>query len=327
MDNTNRPLRMVMVGAGDIAKKAYLPVLRTLPETELAGVYSRTQASVDTVCRDWQLAFGTTDLDALIALKPQVAFVLTKTTVHFEQVKQLLLAGIDVYVEKPATADSRETRELAELAAKEKRLFMVGFNRRYALLYKQAKDLFAGRRIQMIVAEKHRPTAFHVSLYNNYVDDTIHQIDLLRYFCPEMTPLFTTFQQERGRVFGAVSVMGLPEGGQAILQTSLQAGAWQERLSIHGDKLTVEVDAFRQLRVKYPDHEEIYGNDRPGKWLSELRERGFYGEVEHFLACVRERKQPNPDGFEAARTQELVEALTRQAGQETEFLPYAEGAI
>lgn len=327
MDKQKQPIRMVMVGAGDIARKAYLPVLRTLPGTELAGIYSRTQASVDAVCRDWQVDFGTTDLDALIAQKPQVAFVLTKTTVHFEQVKQLLLAGIDVYVEKPATVDSSETRELAELAQQQQRLFMVGFNRRYALLYKQAKDLFAGRRIQMIIAEKHRPTAFHVSLYNNYVDDTIHQIDLLRFYCPDMTPLFTTFQQEQGRIFGAMSVMELPEGGKAVVQTSLQAGAWQERLTIHGDKLTVEVDAFRQMRVKYPDHEEVYGNDRPGRWLSELRERGFYGEVEHFLDCVRERKQPYPDGFEAARTQELVEALTRQAGQDTEFLPYAEGAI
>ncbi len=76
-----------------------------------------------------------------------------------------------------------------------------------------------------------------------------------------------------------------------------------------GEGLTVEVSAFRELRVKYGDREEVFGLDRPGRWMSELAERGFSGEIEHFFTCVRQRQQPQTDGYEAARTQELVEAM------------------
>jgi virulence factor len=132
---------------------------------------------------------------------------------------------------------------------------------------------------------------------------------------------------QQGRVFDAASLLALPDGGRAVLLTCTRAGAWQERLVIHGDKLTVEVSAFRELRVKYPDHEEVFGGDRPGRWQSELTERGFSGEIAHFFECVRSRTVPSPDGFEAAKTQELVEALTRLAGEQPVISPYAEGHV
>jgi virulence factor len=327
MNGDPKPLKIVLIGAGAIARKAYLPLLRTWPGIQIVGLFSRTQESVDHVCRDWQIDFGTTHLEELFGLHPDAAFVLTNTTSHADLARRILEAGVDVFLEKPATVSSAQTYALAEQAAARGRVLMVGFNRRYAPLYQQAKECFTGRQILQIVVEKHRPTAFHVSLFNNYLDDTIHIIDLVRYFCGEVQPLHTSFTMQAGRVFNANSLMALPGGGSAMVLTCLQAGSWQERVSLHGEKLTVEVSAFRELRVKYPDHEEVHGNDRPGRWMSELTERGFSGEIVHFFDCVRNRTRPNPDGYEAARTQELVEALTRLAGAETEFLPYAEGEV
>jgi virulence factor len=112
-----------------------------------------------------------------------------------------------------------------------------------------------------------------------------------------------------GRLTGALSVTELNGGGHGLVMTCLAAGAWQERVTLHGEGLTVEVSAFRELRVKYPDHEEVFGLDRPGRWMSESAERGFNGEIEHFFECVRQRQQPQTDGYDAARTQELMEAM------------------
>jgi virulence factor len=322
-----KPLNIIVIGAGDIARKAYLPLLRTWPGTQIVGLFSRTQENVDRVCRDWQINFGTTRLDDLLGLHPDAAFVLTNTTTHYELTRQILAAGVDVFLEKPATVSSAQTYALAELANAGGQVFMVGFNRRYAPLYQQAKEYFTGHKIMQIVVEKHRSTAFHVSLFNNYLDDTIHIIDLVRFFCGEVQPVHTSFTMQQGRVVNALSLLALPEGGNALVLTCLQAGSWQERVTIHGEKLTVEVSAFRELRVKRPDREEVYGSDRPGKWMSELAERGFSGEIAHFFDCVRSRSHPYPDGYDAAHTQELVEALSRQAGAETEFLPYAKGVI
>ncbi len=179
---------------------------------------------------------------------------------------------------------------------------------------RQARERFAGHRIQLCVVEKHRPTAFHTNLYDNYLDDTIHQIDLMRFFCGEGTPVHTSFEMRDGKLVGALSVAALEGGGKAVVLTSLMAGAWQERVTLHGDGLTVDVDAFRELRVKYTDREEVYGQDRPARWLPESLERGFMGAIEHFFECVRQRQTPQTDGYDSARTQELLEAMVACAG-------------
>ncbi|UCF59964.1 MAG: Gfo/Idh/MocA family oxidoreductase [Anaerolineaceae bacterium] len=317
----NNTLRIGILGSGSVANKAYLPLLRTWPNTRIVGLFGRTKENVEKICSDWQLEFGTTDLDALIDQKPDVAFVLTSRPSHEPLVKELLQSGIDVYVEKPATESSKSISALSNLADQRKLVLMVGFNRRYALLYRQAKEIFNHRPIQMCIVEKHRPSAYHTSLYNNYLEDTIHQIDLLRFFCGDVQALHTSFEMRDGKLIGASSVAKPEEGGLAVVLTSLQAGSWQERVTLHGGALTAEVTAFRELIVKHEDRVEVYGPDRPGRWIPELVERGFHGAIEHFFHCVRERETPQTDGHEGFRTQELVEAFVTCAGEKLVVTP------
>jgi virulence factor len=308
-EKTPSRLPIAILGAGGIAQKAYLPLLATWPDAHILGIYSRTQSRLDQTLADWPIEYGTTDLDALLDLHPTAAFVLTATPSHFELSKLLLEAGIDVYLEKPATTSADLTHRLADLAKEKGRILMVGFNRRYALLYKQAKELFGLRHIQTCLIEKHRPETPHPTLAAQYLDDIIHQIDLMRFFCGDVTAVHTSYELKHDRLAGAVSIVALPGGGLGTILTSQQAGGWQEKVTLHGDGLTVEVSAFRELRVRYRDHEEVYGTDRPGRWVPELTERGFSGEILHFFECLRTRQQPQTNGYEATRTQELEEAL------------------
>jgi len=226
----------------------------------------------------------------------------------------LLNAGIDVFVEKPIAQNSKEAQNLAQIAEKKNRVLMVGFNRRFSLLYNEAKEIFGARKIQLAIFQKNRPRATHTTLYNNYLDDTIHQIDLMRFYCGDVEPLTTTYEQEHGKIVGAVSVCGLKDGGLGVIMTSLKAGSWQERAVLHGENLTVEVDAFEKLTIKNTDHERVIGTDRPGKWIPDMKERGFYGEIENFFNCIVSRKQPLTNGFDAVKTHQLIEKLVEAAG-------------
>lgn len=308
-------MKIAIFGAGGIAKRVYLPLLTSWPDVEITGIFSHTQTTVDTVCRDWHIPFGTTDFNQLVKTKPQAAVVITNSATHFTFTRDLLEAGMDVLVEKPMAYSSEEVRQLADIAEKRKRILMVCFNRRFALLYQQLRDLFKDKTIQLAVFEKHRNTVSHISLYNNYVDDTIHQIDLMRYLCGEVKPVFTHTQMEDGKLVGAVSQASMSQGGMAVIMTSLKGGGWQERVSLHGNNLTVEVDAFRQLKIKNGESEQLFGNDRPGRWLSELKERGFYGLVENFLECVKTRQAPLTSGQGALKTHQLIDELVKVAGQ------------
>jgi virulence factor len=256
------------------------------PGIDIVGLFSRTQKTVDEVLAEWPIQFGTTSLEELLERQPQAAFVLTANASHFDLTRQLLEAGIDVCLEKPATETSASARELADLAKERGRVFMVTNRLRAAL--PAGKEIFGSRRIQLFVVEKHRPSAFHPNLYKNYLDDTIHQIDLLRFFCGEVKPVHTSHELRGDKMAGALSVVELIGGGLGLVSTSLAAGAWQEKVTLHGDGLTVEVSAFRELRVKYRDHEEVYGLDRPGRWLRAQRARLFRGH----RALLRLRAYP-----------------------------------
>lgn len=302
-------MRIGILGGGNIARKAYLPLLSSWPEIELAGMLTQTEASWQEGCAQWHIPFGTTRLEALLDQDIQAAFILTQNDSHFDYASRLLQAGVDVFVEKPPAQDSLQVQSLANCAREGGRILMVGFNRRFAPLYRQAKEILAGHPISLCVLEKHRPNATHVSLYNNYIDDTIHQIDLLRYYCGEVQVQFTTSNLDTGKLVNALSLCHIPGGGIGVVQTSLQASAWQEKAAIHGDGLSLEIEAFHHLKVKYPDRDVVYGNDRPGRWIPDLVERGFYGTLEHFFQCVNSRAEPETNGCEAAKTQQLLEAM------------------
>lgn len=318
--SSEKRLKIGILGGWDIARKAYYPLLPSWPGVDVVGAFSRTYETVDPVADRWRIPFRTTDLDALIEQGIDAAFILTSTDSHYDLAKILLNAGVDVYVEKPATESSQETQELADLAAEQDRIFMVAFNRRYAPLYVKAKEIFGERTIRQCIIQKHRSGLKDRDLAQTYLDDTVHQIDLLRYFCGEVTPQATYYQMEDDRLRNAVSVSTLESGGTGTILTSREAGMWTERVALHGEDLSVEVSAFRELRVRYPDYEEVYGADRAGRWMPQLEERGFVGEIEHFFDCVRSRHAPLSDGYDSVKTQVLLEALvetsiqTEQAG-------------
>ena len=313
-------MKIAVLGSGGIANKAYLPLLCSWPEIEVAGIFSRTQKNAERVASQWHIQLATNDLDAILKIKPNAAFVLTNNATHFPLALELLKANVDVFVEKPMAETTEQVHQLAETAEKHQRILMGGFNRRFALLYEQARELFTNRHLSMAIFEKHRNVVSHVSLYNNYLDDTIHQIDLIRHVCGEVLPLHTQAQMENGKITGAVSLMRTSQNGLVILLTSLKAGSWQERLTLHGDTFTVEVEAFRQLKVKGKEYDQFYGVDRPGKWIEDMKERGFFGAVNHFLDCVQTRKQPITNGWDVEKTHQLIDQLVELTGTE-QFKP------
>jgi virulence factor len=309
-------MKIAVIGTGGIAQKAYFPLLAVIPDVEIVGVHSRTQKHADEACQRWGFPFATTRLEEILFLKPEAAIVISSTESHYDICRLMLEHGIDVYTEKSLTTSSNLSFDLHKIAVEKECVLAVGFNRRYALLYKQAKEMLGTRKINLAIIQKHRTQASYPSLSEQFLDDTIHQIDLMRFFCGDTQPLTTNYEFVDGLVRSVVSNMQLPGGGQGVLLVCNHAGVWQESATIHAEGMTIHVNAFRSMRVLYEDHEEEFGTDRAGKWITSLKERGFYGELAHFFDCVHTRKSPNTSAEEAAKTQLLLEDLVRASGEE-----------
>lgn len=119
--------RVGIIGTGWWATHAHLPSLTSYTDAEVIGVADldgeRARISAD--------AFGVknafSDHLELLALEPDAVVVVTPHHTHYRLVKDSLLAGADVMVEKPMVLDPVEARELVELAASQQRNLHIGY--------------------------------------------------------------------------------------------------------------------------------------------------------------------------------------------------------
>lgn len=305
-------IRVGVIGLGGIARKGFLPVLTAWEGLDLLFC-SRKPEVVESLKAQYRVRGGAASLDELLSWGPQAVFVLTPSPTHYEIVGKLLAAGVDVFVEKPATMHSSETRDLAELADRQGKILMVGFNRRYAPLHQQARQLWGDRPIGMAILHKHRSSAYHPDLYSNYIDDTVHIIDMLRFFCGDGEAVSTVQQIGHERLVGAASTVAYPGGGYGMVLTSLQAGCWNEQYEIHGGGASIYIDAFSRLSWVTEQEHRVWEETYASAWKTTLEGRGFVGEIAHFFECVQSRQLPHTSGWEALKTQLLLEAMIKCA--------------
>jgi len=302
--------RIAIIGLGSIAQKAYLPILAASPEIEPLFC-SRTQSTVANLCAQYRVSKGTTRLEELLDWQPLAAFVLSPTPTHYEIAARLLSAGVDVYLEKPATLTSQQALQLCQQAEAQERVLMVGFNRRYAPLHRLARQLWGERRVDIASFQKHRSGGFHPDLFTHYPEEMIHLVDMLRFLCGEGEALSTHYRQEEQFVWGASSV-ALERGGFASLHANLRAGHWKEQYALHGEGASLYVDAFSRVVFVENGERRVWEETYDSSWKTTLEGRGFAGQIAHFLECVETRTQPQTSGWEALKTQQLTEALINQ---------------
>jgi NADH dehydrogenase len=72
---------------------------------------------------------------------PEAVLICTPTFAHYEDVKLCLERGVNVLVEKPLAANAVRSRDLAELAARQRVVHAVGYHLAYSPVFERARDL------------------------------------------------------------------------------------------------------------------------------------------------------------------------------------------
>jgi len=113
------PLRLAVVGVGDVAQRDYLPEAHRLAgKAELAVVCSRHEDRARGVAERCAVPRWTTDYREAIESDVDAVVNLTPLGLHHEINRAALESGRHVYTEKPLAASAREARELRDLAAR-----------------------------------------------------------------------------------------------------------------------------------------------------------------------------------------------------------------
>ncbi|MFD0401976.1 Gfo/Idh/MocA family protein [Kitasatospora sp. NPDC127121] len=291
-----------VIGLGDIAQKAYLPVLGAMPGLDLR-LMTRDRAKLDRLGDVHRIApeHRFTDLGELIGSGIRAAFVHAATSQHVPIVEQLLTAGVDVYVDKPLDYTVDGARRLVDLADRTGRSLMVGFNRRYAPGYAQAKE----RPRDLIVLQKNREGLAEAAR-SLVFDDFIHVVDTLRFLAPgEIEHVDVRSRVRDGLVEHVVLTLG-GDGFTALGIMNRLSGSTEEILEVSG------ADSKRAVHnlAEVIDHRGQPTVRRRGDWVSVARQRGIEQCVQSFLDAVRVGK--TVDAHDALRTHELCELIVER---------------
>lgn len=304
-------IKTAIIGLGDIARKAYLPILTQNPEMDLF-VHSRTPDRVQQIQNKYHIQNASCNFDDVLNWQPNVVFILTPPSLHAPMAERFLSMEVDVFLEKPATTSSEDTLRLAELAKQNKRVLMVGMNRRFAPINVQAKKLWGDRCASLAYFEKHRAKPLHPNLYVHVNEEWIHTIDLMRFFCGEARAVETIFKVDSRFMQNALCRLELDHGGDAFLMGCMSAAGWQERYSLEGGGASLRIEGFEYLDWHSEDGHQVIRQGYDREWKPSLEARGFVGEIDHFLQCVQTRDMPACSAYEAHKTQSLVEAIVHK---------------
>lgn len=304
MDHAGTALRVGVIGLGDIAQKAYLPVLTAQPGLAL-HLHTRTPSTLQRVGARYRLSDGQLhpDLDGLLARGLDAAFVHAPTEAHPHIVGRLLEAGVPTYTDKPLAYRIADCRRLVEVAQARRVSLAVGFNRRHAPGYAQCLE----HPRELIRLEKNR-IGLAAPPRQVVYDDFVHVVDTLRFLAPgTVDHVDVRARVVDGRMHHVL--LQLSGGGRgpraftALGVMNRRSGSVEERLEVMGEDRKREVINLAEV----VDHKGQPSVRRRGDWVPVARQRGIEQVSLEFLGAVRTGRLLSAE--DALLTHELCERI------------------
>jgi len=312
---------LALVGAGYWGKN----LARNFNELgALHTVCDSVQATLDTYDAGYHGVQKTKTFKSVLESKSitKVA-IAAPAALHYELAKAALLAGKDVYVEKPLCLEVAQGQELIELAEKQERVLMVGHLLQYHPCVQKLQSLLAegelgklhyitSNRLNLgkIRREENALWSFAPHDLSVILSLTGHQLpeqvvctgeSYLTHGIPDTTLTAMRFSGGvRAHVFVSwlnpfkeqkLTVIG--SNGMAVFDDTRP---WNEKLLLHRHYLT-----WTNGQIPTPTKTK-------GEPISLPESEPLRNECLHFLECCRDRRKPRTDGNEGLRVLQVLQA-------------------
>lgn len=272
---------------------------------------ARTRYPGIQVCSEYQDVLNDDAIRGVVLATPAV--------LHFEMAKRALLAGKEVYVEKPLALNVAEGAQLVDLAARENRILMVGHILQYHPAVRKLKDLIrAGELGRVEYIYSNRLNMGKIRAEENILwSFAPHDISVLLSLLGEVPQSVSC---EGGSYLGqdvadvTLSQFKFANGVRAHVFVSWLHPFKEQRLVVVGsEKMAVFDDTAAEKLVLYP-HRVEWKDRVPTAVKAEAVpvpvESGepLANECREFLECMESRRTPLTDGREGLRVLRVLDA-------------------
>ena len=244
----------------------------------------------------------------------------TPSVTHYELVQKSLLAGKDVFVEKPLALTTKKGEELVKLADKENKILMVGHILQYHPAIIKLKDLIsAGElgKIQYIYSNRLNIGKLRTeeNILWSFAPHDISVILMLLEEEPLKVSAFGGDYINDGVCDTTLTTLEFKNGVKRHIFVSWIHPYKEQKLIVVGSKaMAVFDDVSKEKLFLYPHKIEWQSGKIPIAQKAEYQvipvktAEPLKEELSHFLDCVLQRKPPITDGHEGLRVLKILES-------------------
>jgi len=308
---------VAVVGGGYWGKNlvrnfAELGVLHTICDSNEQTLFEFTKLypGIETET-DYARLLGDTDIKGVVISSPAV--------MHYSMAKQALLAGKDVFVEKPLALKIEDGQELVDIAQKMGRILLVGHILEYhpaIVKLKEFADSGELGKIQYIYSNRLNLGKFRTeeSILWSFAPHDISVILLmLDGQMPSSISAYGGYYLHENIADVTMTTMSFMDGTRAHIFVSWLHPYKEQRLVIVGsEKMAVFNDTEPEDKLLIFDHQIEWVDNKPVPNRSEARaieiqmEQPLKIECQNFIDCINERKKPKVDGHKGLQVLKIL---------------------
>lgn len=338
-------VRIGVIGLGGIAQNGHLPHYAKHPHVELVAVSDVNGDRAREVAARFDAQQFYDSPEAMLAeAKLDAVSICTWTAGHAPLTIAALQRGMDVLVEKPMTSNTADAEAMVKAAREQNRILMVGMCHRFRTETEIIRRVTEAGDLGEIyyskalaVLRRGAPGGWFINKElaggGAVLDNGVHALDLAWYLMglPDVlsvsgqtfqgvAPYRTQFlkgysaadrqSQEAFTVEdGGVALIRFA-GGKAILLEAFWAinGQPEEgfNVKVHGTRGGAQLSP---LQISHERHDILF-DETPHVTAPADR---FAVQINHFIDCVRERRQPLVTGEQGLQVVRMLEAVYRSA--------------
>lgn len=300
-------MKIGMIGLGDIAQKAYLPIITQLADVEPIFC-TRSSDALQALSEQYRVGQTCYDYRDLPRLGVDAVMIHAATSVHKQIASYFLQLGIPTFVDKPLADNAADVMELYDIASKHNAPLYVGFNRRHIPLYNHYLPEVANGQCGALTSlrwEKHRHN-LSGEVRTFVFDDFIHPLDSVNLDCrADINDAYVT-QQWVGEQLGRLDIQW--QAGETLLHASMnrQFGVTTERVSATYQNKALQFDSFVAGR-QWEEGQEVALALKD--WTPMLTTKGFEAMIQDWLSVIKAGQLASHIVERNIATHQLAEAL------------------
>ena len=306
------PVRVGVIGVGHLGFH-HARVYTELLNTDVVGIMDTNPERAGAVGELLRVPFYS-DVETFYRhARPDAVSVVVPTVQHFESAKRALSAGIHVLIEKPVTSTVEEAVVLLQLAAAQNLVLQVGHIERFNSAVQHVRNII--KEPLFLQSRRIGPFSSRISDVGVVLDLMIHDIDIiLSLVHSEISAISAMGRSVRSSLEDiATAQIAFENGTLAQILVSRVSERRLRQLEIMEPERFVTVNYETQdVSIHRCVQEKECG-------LVEVIEHPVFPkreplklELQHFVTCVREGKQPLVGIMDGKRALEVAISILKQ---------------